>query len=99
MSYVVVPSRTVTLFLDRAGTPTRSQFLQIVELLEDDPFPGAGFPAISERTALMRRPFFRYYDEVFPYFLDYRVYPLDSSVGGIVLLADIALPYDEIAPS
>ena len=92
MSYVVVSSQRATRFLDKASTSTREQFQQIAELLEDDPFPAPDFPFIQERSSPEGRTFYRYLDDLFPYALEYRVYPLDASRGGLVFVGEIVLP-------
>lgn len=91
MSYVVVPSREVTRFLDKASTPTRDQYQQIVELLEEDPFPSADFPPISESTRPSGPRYLRYYDYVFPFAVTYRVFPPDATSGGLVLISRLDL--------
>jgi hypothetical protein len=99
VTYVVQADPRVNRFLDKAGTVTRQQYQQIVELLREDPFPSEDFTHITEHRREDGSRFFRYFDELFGFAVEYAAFTSDVGGDGFVWISEIYGRDDEFLQS
>lgn len=94
MAYVVDVAPSAIRALDRAGSAARANFRQILDLLAEDPYPSPEFPFIRPVETVGGQTIYLYYDRVFPFVIEYRVYALDIGEGGFVRVMRVLHPDD-----
>ena len=58
-------------------------------MLSEDPLPDPSFDYIVEWRDPSGRMRYVYFDDLFPYVVVYRVFPLDATSGGLVKIIDL----------
>ena len=83
--------------LESASDAQRVQFDRIKRILADDPYPSDDFPLISEHVSGAGRTFYQYFDEVFPWIVQFRVFEPDNEwQSGWVWISNLVRPNSRV---